>query len=239
MAVRLVSQLASCCLSRRTATTPIRNATGTRPPTTKLPMIRREQKWHMQPGKRWPREQRGASSRRIQVGLSSPRSVLCVRRFIWASMSSGHAQPVVYGPLLTAQENAPLNTSSQDLLNLISHPSSAPSTRLPIFIDVRDLAVAHIRALQRPGSIGKRIPLAGGTLWLDEAVDYLRTERPAVASRLPPASEGPLEKDTKTLARYDISLARDVLGIEAWMDWRQCLLDAVDSLLQREAASST
>ncbi len=104
---------------------------------------------------------------------------------------------------------------------------------MPLTVDVRDVAKAHVLALTAPptSQVGrKRLLVAGeGFLWKD-AVDHLRAVRPELRERLPDPSEAKkLEAST-----MDVSRTREVLGLDKYMDWRKTVEDSVDSFLSIE-----
>ncbi|KAH8114612.1 NAD(P)-binding protein [Phellopilus nigrolimitatus] len=109
-----------------------------------------------------------------------------------------------------------------------------PSSIKP-FVDVRDMARAHILALKDPptAQVGrKRILVVGPTLgtWRD-IILYLREARPELKSRLPrivDKDEG--EAEIKT-AKFDMSRAKEVLGLDTLVDWKKTVEDTLDCFL--------
>jgi nucleoside-diphosphate-sugar epimerase len=62
-----------------------------------------------------------------------------------------------------------LNTSANEIYQLINGKNKdLPGQGLPVFVDVRDVAEAHILALKNDSVIGKRVLLAGGPYTLYE-----------------------------------------------------------------------
>ena len=55
-------------------------------------------------------------------------------------------------------------------------------------VDVRDVAAAHVRALDRDGSVGRRIPVAAGFLWMPEMAKAIAAALPGrrIATRRAP-----------------------------------------------------
>lgn len=104
---------------------------------------------------------------------------------------------------------------------------------LPFTVDVRDVARAHVLALKASPAteVGrKRIAVVGpGFSWKD-AVEHLMVARPEVKSRLPDASEA----QTMIVASTDTSRARDVLGLDTYIDWKKTVEDTLDTLLAVE-----
>lgn len=71
---------------------------------------------------------------------------------------------MIYGPPEQSIDSAgSLNTSSNVIYELISGKTEKlPDTGLPLWVDVRDVAKAHILALEQDSVIGKRVILSGG-----------------------------------------------------------------------------
>lgn len=57
-----------------------------------------------------------------------------------------------------------LNTSTQDTWNVVngSYKDSIPPTAFPAFVDIRDVALAHVRATEKEEAKGQRYLLIGG-----------------------------------------------------------------------------
>lgn len=55
-------------------------------------------------------------------------------------------------------------------------------------VDVRDVALAHLRALERPGTAGKRYLVVAGSMWMADMARVLRKSYPArrIATRVAP-----------------------------------------------------
>lgn len=68
---------------------------------------------------------------------------------------------MIFGPPEQATtSSASLNTSSGQIYQLLS--GILPPDGLPMFVDVRNVASAHVEALGTDSVIGKRILLSGG-----------------------------------------------------------------------------
>ncbi|KAJ7813126.1 NAD-P-binding protein [Mycena olivaceomarginata] len=79
----------------------------------------------------------------------------------------------------------------------------------PFYCDVRDVARAHDQ---------KRFLLSGGTFTWKEAAEYLESARPDLKDRLPSmASATPLPG---TLSTTDVSLAKNILGLDKYIPCR-------------------
>ncbi|KAF8644847.1 hypothetical protein AX16_008235 [Volvariella volvacea WC 439] len=130
--------------------------------------------------------------------------------------------------------------------------------------DTRDCALAHVRALQLPPvkrdwSAGasvddvmvqlqaKRIITSAGQCTLARVVQYLREVYPDLKDRLPdvpeeydvPPPSGLANKETggkklTPIAKVDTTRARELLGMDKWINWRECLDATVGWILRSE-----
>ncbi|KAH8114617.1 hypothetical protein DFH11DRAFT_1877465 [Phellopilus nigrolimitatus] len=157
--------------------------------------------------------------------------------FFYGPLAPGYVMPNDVKELPTAMilytAVLPKNPSSIKPLS-----GSVPETGVTLSVDVRDMARAHILALKDPptAQVGrKRILVVGPTLrtWRD-VILYLREARPELKSRLPrieDKDEG--EAEIKT-AKFDMSRAKEVLGLDTLVDWRKTVVDTLDCLLAIE-----
>ncbi|KAF7969871.1 hypothetical protein HWV62_25653 [Athelia sp. TMB] len=104
------------------------------------------------------------------------------------------------------------------------------------FVDVRDLARAHVAALAAPRlpALRKRLLIASpyDFNWKDGAA-YIAEQRPALKARLfADTSKAPEHAN----ARFDLSRLEQVTGIKAdsLKSWQATVLDTVDSLVSLE-----
>ncbi|KAI0642300.1 hypothetical protein C8Q79DRAFT_929284 [Trametes meyenii] len=156
--------------------------------------------------------------------------------------------PFVYGPPVSELSAAigiqALGTNALIYQLIVGEPGRPlPPQLLPYYCNVRDVARAHVLALQLPKIVrdsqtdiqDKRFLVAGpeALLWTD-AVKVLQAKRPDLQSRLPtlegaPPLPGPL-------SRVDVTRAKEVLGMREYTDWEVTLLETVDVLLEIEKA---
>lgn len=115
-----------------------------------------------------------------------------------------------------AQRQAFLPSLLNLLLNLIS------------FVDVRDVALMHVRALQRTSAFNKRFIATSDTFTFQQLVDVIRRNYPAAANRV---VEGEPGSNYETLCRYDNSRAKELLGI-SFIPFERSIVDTFDSLRQ-------
>ena len=169
---------------------------------------------------------------------------------------------MVYGPIahsLSSLES--LNTSNERIRDIIlgKHKESLPPTGTFIWTDVRDLALAHIRAAQRPEAAGKRFLITAGHYSNRQIADIIAEEFPDLREKIAGKDvEGDFDPEgaycllflifcfslfsislvssvVKLTAiytgtySYDNSQTRKILGIE-FRSLRQCVVDTVKSL---------
>ncbi|CAH0039091.1 unnamed protein product [Clonostachys rhizophaga] len=140
--------------------------------------------------------------------------------------------PLVYGPVAHHLENLDrLNTSNLNIRDIIQgkyKDSPLPPTGTFLFTDVRDLALAHVRAIEVPEAGGKRFFVVAGHCSHKQIVDGLRKTHPELSSRLP---ENPRDDFPTDVYGYDNSRAREILGIE-FKSLQDCIRDTATSLLE-------
>ncbi|KAF8651074.1 hypothetical protein AX16_004936 [Volvariella volvacea WC 439] len=130
--------------------------------------------------------------------------------------------------------------------------------------DIRDCALAHVRALQLPpvkrdSSVGasvddvkiqlqeKRVITSAAQSTWAQTAEYLRETRPDLRDRLPDITEeydvpppaGLASKETGgkkliPVAKVDTTRAKELLGFDKWIDWRECIDATVDLVLRSE-----
>ncbi|CAG9990536.1 unnamed protein product [Clonostachys byssicola] len=139
--------------------------------------------------------------------------------------------PLVYGPIAHHLENLDrLNTSNLNIRDIIQgqyKDKPLPPTGTFLFTDVRDLALAHVRAIEVPEAGGKRFFLVAGHCSHKQIVDGLRKTHPELSSRLP---ENPRDDFPSDVYGYDNLRAREILGIE-FKPLQECIKDTATSLL--------
>ena len=131
------------------------------------------------------------------------------------------------------------------MYQLVARPTATyPVINPPYTVDVRDVAMAAVRALsapmRRPGELQqlrqRRINLFNGSFTWGEVVRHLAQVRPELKGRLvedgsPCTDQG----KPRSMASIDTTLAKEVLQIESFIGWHKMVEDAMDSILEREA----
>ncbi|KAL2002163.1 hypothetical protein VTN02DRAFT_518 [Thermoascus thermophilus] len=145
--------------------------------------------------------------------------------------------PMVYGPNENATADlAKLNTSSADIYQLMA-PTNKPTDPLPSngfwsFVDVRDVALAHLKAYEVPEAGGERFFLCRGNFSYQMMADILREKIPELRDRVPIGKPGSGFGGVE-LYKPDASKAQRILGI-TFRDLEEPVVDSARSLLELE-----
>jgi nucleoside-diphosphate-sugar epimerase len=145
---------------------------------------------------------------------------------------------MVFGAFLPGAEPtslAKLNTSNGLAWAVVSAGKGAamPPTRGPVWVDVRDVADAHVRSLAVPEAAGRRFLLAAGVYCNQEIADLSRARLPPklVASRVPLGDPG--QRQAHTHFGVCAREAEDILGMR-WRALGDCLEGLVPQLYEIE-----
>ncbi|KAH8834059.1 hypothetical protein DL96DRAFT_1703689 [Flagelloscypha sp. PMI_526] len=153
-------------------------------------------------------------------------------------ISTNHS-PLIVGPL-RPEWPTPAKTSlgtNYLIYQLLSGEDVLPCP--PIFIDVRDVARAHVLALSLPKYTSNprehRFFTHSEELmeWKDAAA-YLREKEPKVAGRLKDQEVYDNIVLPGPASTIDAKKARDVLGMIDYISWKQSLSDSIPSFLEAE-----
>ncbi|KAL3446358.1 hypothetical protein BJX65DRAFT_296372 [Aspergillus insuetus] len=140
--------------------------------------------------------------------------------------------PLVYGPVVHNLENlSSLNTSNQRIRDFVQGKQTGdelPPTGTFLWVDVRDLALAHVRALEVPAAGGHRFFTTAGHCSHKRIVDAIRETYPELSFRLP---KNPIDDFPDDCYGYNNAKVRNILGIE-FRSLQQGIRDTVSSLLR-------
>lgn len=143
--------------------------------------------------------------------------------------------PMIYGPVDHAVSDlSKLNTSSADIYRFMSgQASEVGETAFPVFCDVRDVGVAHLRAYELPEAGGQRFACTGGRFFYEQVCEILREEFPELRGKVPEP-----KKDWKAPETFELSneKASRVLGIK-FRGLRESIVDTAKSLIKLEQES--
>ncbi|KAJ9221648.1 hypothetical protein DTO027B5_6369 [Paecilomyces variotii] len=145
--------------------------------------------------------------------------------------------PMVYGPNINATTDlSKLNTSSADIYQLMA-PGRKPTDEMPqtsfwSWVDVRDVALAHLRAYEIPEAGNQRFFLCNGNFSYQMMCDILRENIPELRDRVPIGKPGSGFGGVE-LYKTDASKAEKVLGIK-FRPLEVPVVDAARSFLELE-----
>ncbi|KAG8832105.1 methylglyoxal reductase (NADPH-dependent) gre2 [Serendipita sp. 399] len=142
--------------------------------------------------------------------------------------------PMVYGPIINFQTIKTLNSSSQRFFKFFSgemkeiEPSSSP-----LWVDVRDLATAHLRAYERPDAGGKRFFIVADELYSNQDIaDIFRKNFEIFNDRIPVGTPGKgFDAKPGTIYTHDNSRSKAALGM-TYLPFETCATDAGRSILE-------
>ncbi|KAJ5950526.1 NAD(P)-binding protein [Penicillium vulpinum] len=142
--------------------------------------------------------------------------------------------PLVLGPIvhnLTSLDA--LNTSNQRIRDLLSGAAKnrCPPTGNYLFVDVRDLGLAHVLAVEKEAAGGKRFFAVSSHFSNAEISKIIGEEFPEYSDRLPTGDAlKPGQYPADGVYGFDNTRAREILGVQ-FRPLRESIVDAVKSLL--------
>ncbi|KAI8576452.1 hypothetical protein K450DRAFT_256823 [Umbelopsis ramanniana AG] len=141
--------------------------------------------------------------------------------------------PMVYGPVAHHIDSLDhLNESSMQIWQIVNGKSNKiPETVFPGFVDVRDVAVAHVAALTTASASNSRYLVSSGIYRFEQVTAIVNKKYPD--RKLP-------EGDTSRLDCYDIdgSKAERELLQRPYINFEKCISDEVEQLYELEKKTS-
>lgn len=140
--------------------------------------------------------------------------------------------PLVLGPIvhyLQSLDN--LNTSNQRIAAIMTGKAKEeiPPTGTFLWTDVRDLALAHVKAAEMPEAANKRFFVTAGFFSNEEIADIVRDNYPELSDKVPAKGTKGGGYPSDGLYSYDNSRTREVLGIR-FRGLKESIVDTVKSL---------
>ncbi|KAL2872450.1 SDR family oxidoreductase [Aspergillus lucknowensis] len=142
--------------------------------------------------------------------------------------------PLVLGPVVHYLSSLDaINTSNARISGIVRgfDKESTPPTVTYLWVDVRDVALAHVRAIEVPEA-GQRFFVTAGRYSNKDIVDIIRDAYPELEDRLPPKSD-PSDLPPDAYG-YDNSRSIEVLGLK-YHTLRESVVDTVKTLLENGA----
>lgn len=142
--------------------------------------------------------------------------------------------PMVFGPQINlgvTYDN--LNTTMQTLRNFLDSKSQdVPESGIPLYVDVRDAAKAHIAAIERlDQSANKRWLITAGFYTHQDFIDIARQKLPKYATRLPKGTPGAGAKTVANFARYDTVKSNTESGLK-YIPFERTVTDTFEFLFK-------
>lgn len=140
--------------------------------------------------------------------------------------------PLVLGPVVHYLSSLDsINTSNERIRNMIQgkcKDALPPTFGVYLWADVRDVALAHVKAVEVAEAGGKRFLIAGDTYMTNaEIARIIKANFPALADQLPVKLESDMPED---VYGYDNSSSKEVLKLN-YRSFEDCVGDTVKSLL--------
>jgi nucleoside-diphosphate-sugar epimerase len=126
-----------------------------------------------------------------------------------------------------------LNTSNHRIRDMIlgkMEKEVAPTGPSHVFVDVRDVATAHIRAIEQTEASGQRFLIAGGYFSNKRIAELIRESFPQYNDVLPPVDSA--DDFPENIYGIDASKSKTVLGIQ-YRDLKTCVKDTVEAMIPR------
>lgn len=144
--------------------------------------------------------------------------------------------PLVFGPVVHHLNSlAAINTSNERFVDLIrgkwKDAGAVPDTGVFFWVDVRDVALAHVEAFEREQAGGKRFFVLAGKFNNREIVAAARAAFPELADKLPSEDVPGGGYPAAGTYGYDNSRATNELGI-SWIPIEKSAVDTIKSLLK-------
>ncbi|KAH6661835.1 dihydroflavonol-4-reductase [Halenospora varia] len=140
---------------------------------------------------------------------------------------------LVFGPVtnyLKSLDN--VNTSNTIFRDMMQGKMKSGITASSFFwVDVRDVALAHVRAIEVPEAAGKRFLAAAGPFNNEQIAKVIKDNFPNLADNFPEKIDIPDEPQSY---RIDTTPMNQILGIP-FRPLDQCVIDTVKSLLKVNA----
>ncbi|KAF2761457.1 NAD(P)-binding protein [Pseudovirgaria hyperparasitica] len=141
--------------------------------------------------------------------------------------------PLVFGPIVHYLNSLDgLNTSNQRVRDIIQGKSKAgiPATGVYIWVDVRDVALAHVKAFEAPNAGNKRFFVTEGGHFNNRLiVDIIRKNFPEYESQLPSPDVKGGEYPADGVFTANNKQSIEVLGLK-YRKFEDTIVDTVKSL---------
>ncbi|KAI0140364.1 putative NAD dependent epimerase/dehydratase [Pestalotiopsis sp. NC0098] len=141
--------------------------------------------------------------------------------------------PLVFGPVVHHLESlSSINTSNQRFVDMIQGgwKQHIPETGTYLWVDVRDVARAHVLVMEKQAAGGQRFFLTAGRFTNRDLADVVRKNFPDLGGKLPASDVPGGGYPEEGIYGYDNSKASKELGID-WISLEQSAVETVKSLI--------
>lgn len=123
-----------------------------------------------------------------------------------------------------------INTSNKRMKDFVQGnlKDQLPPTGTFFYVDVRDVALAHVKAIEVPAAGGKRFFVTAGYFTNKDVADAIRQTHPQLELKLPP-KDAPSDLPSPIYG-FDNSRSRELLGLK-YTPWNKTVGDTVESIL--------
>ncbi|KAK7203254.1 hypothetical protein BZA70DRAFT_73155 [Myxozyma melibiosi] len=136
--------------------------------------------------------------------------------------------PMILGPMLHDVSPETINTSSSVVYSLMKvEGKTIPPTRVPVWVDVRNVAMAHVLALDNPVTDNQRYLVSAGNITWEQICIYLRKAFPELEGKVPTI---PDESEEKEFFSTDNTKSIKDMGIE-YISLEQSIYDLAKQLI--------
>ncbi|KAI1862576.1 uncharacterized protein JN550_010101 [Neoarthrinium moseri] len=137
-----------------------------------------------------------------------------------------------FGPIQRGLPNLEsMNTSNHRIRDLVlgrMREQIEPTAPVFTWVDVRDVALSHVRAMTIPEAGDSRFYVVGGHFSNKRLADIIREHFPQIADDLPPADT--VDDFPEDVYQFDNTRSRKVLGLK-YTDLETSVVDTVRSIL--------
>lgn len=142
----------------------------------------------------------------------------------------------VFGPQLFDEDVSDKLNTSCEIINALVH--NKPDTKRTEglhgqYIDVRDVAKAHLLAFQKEEAIGKRLLLSGGKFAYQDFEDILNEDFPQLKGKILVGTPGSSEETYKTFPSIDNTKTKQILGF-SFRSLRETVHDTAAQILKKD-----
>lgn len=122
----------------------------------------------------------------------------------------------VFGPQAYANEMGPRLNTLNEVVNLLLRlgPTDTFDNDKGGFVDVRDVARAHLAAFEKASTVGKRLYMTNGKFSTQMMLDEINSRFPRLRGTIPKGTPGLGPEDIATLAQTSNAATRELLGFQ-------------------------